>query len=102
MAIRYGVIIAGIAFYAFAITTLIRVISNLIAYSEEENFNKSFFKIMDTNGNGVVSKKELNEFNPCPEYKSKKLNNIFSHYGRNADINDLVDEITPRESTECF
>ena len=30
MAIRYGVIIAGIAFYAFAITTLIKVISNYL------------------------------------------------------------------------
>lgn len=28
MAIRYAIIVAGIAFYAFAITTLIKIISN--------------------------------------------------------------------------
>jgi Ca2+-binding EF-hand superfamily protein len=39
---------------------------NFYIFLEEENFNKSFFRIIDTNGNGVISKKELNEFNPCP------------------------------------
>lgn len=30
--LRYAIIVAGIAFYAFAITTLIKVISNLYCY----------------------------------------------------------------------
>lgn len=48
-----------------------------IYHLAEENFNKSFFRIIDTSDNGVISKKEMNAFNPCAEYKPRKLNNIF-------------------------
>jgi hypothetical protein len=83
------------------LSSKLSVTSNLL-FRIRELLEKSFFRIIDINGNGVISKKELSDFNPCLEYKSKKLNNIFSHYGRNADINDLVAEIDPKGSNIIF
>lgn len=56
----------------------------------EENFSRSFLRIIDTDSNGIVTKKEFTAFEPCPEYDSKKLKRIFGEYGRRADLNDLA------------
>lgn len=47
MALRYGVLLIGIAFYAFSITTLLKLISNYYFILEEENYTKSFFRVID-------------------------------------------------------
>jgi hypothetical protein len=56
--IKYAILVGGIAFYFFAITSLIEIISNyLIYFLGDENFTKSFIRLMDENDDGVVTSK---------------------------------------------
>ncbi len=61
--IKYGILVGGIAFYFFAITTLIDIISNYLFYSSgDENFTRSFIRLMDDNDDGVITAKEIKDF----------------------------------------
>jgi Ca2+-binding EF-hand superfamily protein len=53
----------------------------------DENFNKSFLRIIDNDADGIITAKEMKEFTPCPEYDGKKLAREFKEYGRKADLN---------------
>ena len=45
--IKEGIIIGGFVFYIFVINSLVRDISNPSSYSGEENFTKSFLRVID-------------------------------------------------------
>lgn len=52
---------------------------------------------MDDNNDGVITTKEINAFNPCPEYDGKKIVKAFKELGRKADMNDFSQAITPKQ-----
>ena len=70
----------------------------MLIHSEEENFARSFLRIVDTDSNGIINKKELTDFAPCPEYDGKKIKKVFADYGRKADINDLTLDLDSKTS----
>lgn len=39
----------------------------------DENFTKSFLRIIDNDDDGIITSKEMKEFAICPEYDGKKL-----------------------------
>lgn len=53
----------------------------------DENFNKSFLRIIDNDDDGIITAKEMKDFTPCPGYDGKKLAREFKEYGRKADLN---------------
>ena len=59
---------------------------------------KSFLRLVDTNDDGIVTKKEIKAFGPCEEYDGKKINKIFGEYGRRADVNDLAIDLNEKIS----
>jgi Ca2+-binding EF-hand superfamily protein len=67
-------------------------------YAEEENFTKSFLRIIDNDDNGILTEKEMKTFQSeaGPEYNGKRLFNEFKEYGRRADLNELSEFLTPK------
>ena len=59
-------------------------------------------RIIDTDSNGIITKKEVTAFEPCPDYDGKKLKRAFSDYGRKADLNDLALDLSEKVSTYSF
>lgn len=59
----------------------------------QENFSKSFLRIVDTDSDGIITKKEVTAFQPCEEYDGKKIKREFAEYGRRADLNDLAADL---------
>ena len=55
-------------------------------------------RIIDNNDDGILTLKEMKEFNACPEYDGKKLMKEFREYGRKADLNELSEFLTPKQS----
>jgi Ca2+-binding EF-hand superfamily protein len=97
--IKEAILVGGIAFYAFVISTLIRDIRTPLPYAGDENFSKSFLRIIDNDNDGIITTKEMKEFNTCPEYDGKKLTREFKEYGRRADLNELSEFLTPKIGT---
>lgn len=62
----------------------------------DENFSKSFLRIIDSNDDGILTLKEMKDFNACPEYQGNKLMKEFREYGRKADLNELSESLTPK------
>ncbi len=55
---------------------------------EEENFNKSFARLIDDDENGIISKKEMSNFQVCDKYNGKKIQESFKNFGgKKADLN---------------
>ena len=65
-------------------------------YVGEENFTKSFLRIIDNDADGILTLKEMKAFDACPEYDGKKLMREFKEYGRKADLNELSTFLTPK------
>jgi hypothetical protein len=100
--IKQAILVGGIAFYAFVITTIVKDIRRFLLYAGDENFSKSFLRIIDNDDDGIITSKELKEFNACPEYDGKKLTKEFREYGRRADLNELSEFLTPKLGNGCF
>lgn len=66
----------------------------------DENFTKSFLRIIDNDDDGIITLKEMKEFTPCPAYDGKKLQKEFREYGRRADLNDLSDFLTVKSGND--
>ena len=98
MALGYAVFVVGAIFYAFSISNLLTEISNYPFHAEEENFARSFLRIVDVDSNGIISKKEMKDFAPCTDYEGKKIKKVFGDYGRKADINDLTLDLDSKTS----
>ena len=94
--IKEAILVGGIVFYAFIISTLVRDIRIFPPYAGDENFGKSFLRIIDNDDDGIITAKELKEFNTCPEYDGKKLTKEFKEYGRRADLNELSKLLNPK------
>jgi hypothetical protein len=95
--IKYGILIGGIVFYWFAISSLVDKISkSFLIFLGDENFTRSFIRLMDENNDGVITAKEIKSFAPCEEYDGKKITREFQEFGRKADINDYSQSITPK------
>lgn len=71
---------------------------NQISISEEENFTKSFFRIIDTDDNGILTEKEMKNINACEKFDGAKIRKEFKEYGRKADLNVLASQFTPKQS----
>ena len=59
-------------------------------------------RIVDNDANGIISKKEMTDFAPCPEYDGKKIEKAFSNYGKKADLNDLTLDLDSKTSKYLF
>jgi hypothetical protein len=94
--IKEGFLVLGIVFYFFAISKLVGDIRIFPPYAGDENFGKSFLRIIDNDDDGIITAKELKEFNTCPEYDGKKLTKEFKEYGRRADLNELSKLLNPK------
>lgn len=68
----------------------------MLVYAGEENFTKSFLRVIDNDEDGIITIKEMREFSPCPQYDGKKLMREFKEYGRKADLNELSTFLTPK------
>ena len=76
--IKYAILVAGIVFYFFAITSLIDIISKLFSIPlGDENFTRSFVRLIDGNSDGIITVKEIKDFTPCEKYDGKKINREF-------------------------
>ncbi len=88
--------VAGVAFYAFVITTIVADIRKISINLGDENFNKSFLRIIDNDDDGIITTKEMKDFTPCAKYDGKKLAKEFREYGRKADLNELSESLNPK------
>jgi hypothetical protein len=53
-------------------------------------------RIIDNDSDGIITEKEMKNFNTCPEYNGKRLYSEFREYGRRADLNELSEFLTPK------
>ena len=68
----------------------------------EENFTKSFIRLMDSNDDGIINSKEIKAFSPCETYEGKKISKVFREFGRRVDINDFVQDLSPKIGNICL
>eukprot|EP00919_Chromeraceae_sp_WS-2016_P031070 GHVR01073462.1.p1 GENE.GHVR01073462.1~~GHVR01073462.1.p1 ORF type:complete len:119 (+),score=4.53 GHVR01073462.1:36-392(+) len=85
--LNFAILTGGVIFYFFVITRLILTI-------KDDNFNKSFLRLIDSNDDGIITSKEMKNFTVCQGYDGKKIQKEFSEFGRKADLNDLAGELS--------
>jgi hypothetical protein len=63
----------------------------------DENFTRSFIRLIDDNDDGIITVKEIKAFTPCEEYDGKRITREFREFGRRVDINDFSQSLTPKQ-----
>ena len=71
----------------------------MLVYAGEENFTKSFLRVIDNDQDGILTIKEMKEFSPCPQYDGKKLMREFKEYGPKPTLTNSHPSLPPNQVT---
>jgi hypothetical protein len=102
---KYVVIAIGCLFYFFSITTLIDMRGTSIFYYIFYYYHvatkaevQTFFRSVDKNSDGLISKKEYANYKPCEEYSDTRVLREFMSMGKRITLKDVQSRFTPKIS----
>lgn len=73
LALKVGIIVLGLVFYFFSISTLLNQRSTSVAIPGDIAEQQVLFDSIDYNKDGVLTTQEINGFRPCAQSNNSKL-----------------------------